>query len=352
RKRSRALAPAVALASGRATLPAIRQGFLTRHFLRRGLLRRLRPLPLLIPTIMKRLVRRLFFHNPQLTPAQILMSGPSPSAVRSSTTRPSSQNSCHSGQLHREESAFPLTTTRSPKANQHAPRPLHPTRQAPRRVGRTPFPAPRRRTRPHPHPPLRRQLPLRLRRRPPRPLPPRPGQMHPPASREKFLPLLPRPQRLPLHPYPNRPLRRLRHPRRRLVHPPPRRHSLPTRHPPHPPPPKFQILQIQRGLAFADDRTMNFLVWGRAPKRSPKRNDASREAAKECSPRRKPWVSRLTPTSPGRGERNAPNPKYNFRRTPRDSSSKTIQIPPEMTASCDVLAVQQYISQPRLRSIR
>src|SRR5271165_2182721 len=106
RKRSRALAPAVALASGRATLPAIRQGFLTRHFLRRSLLRRLRPLPLLIPTIMKRLVRRLFFHIPQLTPAQILMSGPPPSAVRSSTTRPSSQNSCHSGRHYREESAF------------------------------------------------------------------------------------------------------------------------------------------------------------------------------------------------------------------------------------------------------
>src|SRR3984957_5824864 len=48
------------------------------HFLRHALLRRLRSLPLLIPTIMERLVTRLFFHNFQLTPT-ILMWGQPPS---------------------------------------------------------------------------------------------------------------------------------------------------------------------------------------------------------------------------------------------------------------------------------
>lgn len=38
------------------------------HFLRRHLLRRLRPLPLLIPPIMKRLVRPLFLHPLSLHP--------------------------------------------------------------------------------------------------------------------------------------------------------------------------------------------------------------------------------------------------------------------------------------------
>src|SRR5258708_22939982 len=70
----------------------------------------------------------------------------------------------------------------------------------------------------------------------------------------QLLQMPPRPQRHPLHPRRNRPLRRLRHPRRHLLHPPPRRHPLPTRHPPLPPPPKLQILPIQRSLALAHAR--------------------------------------------------------------------------------------------------
>jgi hypothetical protein len=53
--------------SGRAILlPA------TRHLLLRNLPRRLRPLPLLIPPVMKRLVRQLFLHPPSLHPSKRL----------------------------------------------------------------------------------------------------------------------------------------------------------------------------------------------------------------------------------------------------------------------------------------
>src|ERR1017187_2054454 len=115
----------------------------------------------------------------------------------------------------------------------------------------------------------------------------------PSTNATKLLQMPPRPQRPPLHPRPNRLLRRLCNPRRRLLHPPPSRHPLPTRHPPLPPPPKFQILPIQRSLAFADETTLNQPMWV----------ELSREAAKECSPRRKPWV-KCTGGEPRRGEGN------------------------------------------------
>jgi hypothetical protein len=61
--------------------------FFPDRLLRRDLLRGLRPLPLLIPPIVKRLVRRLFFHISQLTPAQNTHGRQLASAVHSIAAR-------------------------------------------------------------------------------------------------------------------------------------------------------------------------------------------------------------------------------------------------------------------------
>src|ERR1022692_850761 len=78
-------------------------GFPAHHFFPHRLLRRLRPLPLLIPPIMKRLVRRLFFHIPQLTTHSNIAS---PMLLRIV------YKFCHSERPHREESlSRPLLRT-------------------------------------------------------------------------------------------------------------------------------------------------------------------------------------------------------------------------------------------------
>ena len=86
------------------------------------------------------------------------------------------RKTCHSERPYREEPAFQppahrlpavtitqdCTENRFTQGTNAQPRQIHPARQTPRRVGRTPFPAPRRRARTNPRQALRRLRPLRL----------------------------------------------------------------------------------------------------------------------------------------------------------------------------------------------